>query len=111
MFEPQDLAAITQLQADCAVLNMVLHHVSSPAELFLDLQRALRPGGTLIVTELCLHGQEWAHQACGDVWLGFEPEELDLWAKAAGFSTGHSVYLAQRNGFRVQVRQFVRAPD
>jgi ArsR family transcriptional regulator len=102
-------AALRQLQADCAVLNMVLHHVSSPAELFVDLQNALRPGGTLIVTELCHHNQEWAQQSCGDVWLGFEPEELDQWALAAGFNPGRSVYLAQRNGFRVQVRQFVRA--
>lgn len=104
-------AALQKLQADCVVLNMVLHHVSSPAELFLDLQGALRPGGTLIITELCHHNQEWAQQSCGDVWLGFEPEELDQWAQAAGFSAGRSVYLAQRNGFRVQVRQFVRAPD
>src|SRR5690606_37551736 len=54
--------ALKKLQADCAVLNMVLHHVSSPAELFIDLQRALRPGGALIVTELCLHAQEWAQE-------------------------------------------------
>ena len=90
---------------------MVLHHVSSPAELFQDLRGSLQPGGTLIITELCHHNQEWAQQSCGDVWLGFEPEELDEWAVAAGFTTGRSVYLAQRNGFRVQVRQFIRAPN
>lgn len=101
-------AALDKLNADCAVLNMVLHHVSSPAELFVDLYKALRSGGTLIVTELCHHNQEWAQQACGDVWLGFEPEELDAWAHAAGFANGRDVYLAQRNGFRLQIRQFVK---
>lgn len=103
--------ALQNLQADCVVLNMVLHHVSSPAELFVDLHNALREGGALIITELCLHNQEWAQQACGDLWLGFEPEELDVWASSAGFSEGRSVYLAQRNGFRVQIRQFIRADN
>lgn len=101
--------ALQQMNADCAVLNMVLHHVSSPAELFVDLEHALRPGGALIITELCLHNQVWAQESCGDVWLGFEPEELDSWALAAGLLVGRSEYLAQRNGFRVQVRQFVKA--
>jgi ArsR family transcriptional regulator len=100
--------ALKQLHADCAVLNMVLHHVPSPAHLFDDLAQALRDGGSLFVTELCRHDQQWAEQACGDVWLGFEPEDLTQWARAAGFSEGRSVYLAQRNGFRVQIRQFIR---
>lgn len=101
-------AALAELNADCAVLNMVLHHVPSPAHLFEDLARALRVDGSLIVTELCRHDQQWAEQACGDVWLGFEPEDLTQWAEAAGFGEGRSVYLAQRNGFRVQIRQFIK---
>lgn len=100
--------ALRELHADCAVLNMVLHHVPSPAQLFDDLARALKPGGSLLVTELCRHDQHWAEQACGDLWLGFEPNDLTQWAQAAGFETGHSVYIAQRNGFRVQIRQFIR---
>jgi len=94
--------------ADCAVLNMVLHHVPSPAALFADLTCLLRRGGVLIVSELCRHDQPWVQQACGDLWLGFEPEELGQWAAAAGFRESGSSYLAQRNGFRVQVRQFER---
>lgn len=98
---------LRQLRADCAVLNMVLHHVPSPAHIFEDLACALRPGGSLLVTELCRHEQAWAEQACGDLWLGFEPEDLTQWAQAAGFTPGRSAYLAQRNGFRVQFHQFV----
>jgi len=99
--------ALADLAADCAVLNMVLHHVSSPAAIFQDLARVLKPGGTLIVTDLCRHDQLWVQQACGDLWLGFEPEDLTQWAAAAGFEEGRSVYLAQRNGFRMQIRQFI----
>ena len=99
---------LDRIEADCIVLNMVLHHVPSPAELFADLTRLLRRGGVLIISELCRHDQPWVQQACGDLWLGFAPEELGQWAAAAGFRESGSSYLAQRNGFRVQVRQFER---
>ena len=32
-------------------------------------------GGVLLVTELCRHHQDWVKDACGDVWLGFEPAD------------------------------------
>jgi len=102
-------ARLIDRKFDCIALNMVLHHVPSPAAIFQDLARILQPQGTLIVTELCRHDQLWAQQACGDLWLGFEPEDLTQWAQAAGLSAGRSAYLAQRNGFRVQIRQFINA--
>jgi ubiquinone/menaquinone biosynthesis C-methylase UbiE/DNA-binding transcriptional ArsR family regulator len=104
-------AQLQGIAADCVVLNMVLHHVSSPAAIFQDLARVLKPGGTLIVTELCPHDQRWVQQACGDLWLGFEPEDLAQWAAAAGMVEGRSIYLAQRNGFRMQIRQFIRSNE
>lgn len=96
------------MQVDCIVINMVLHHTPSPADIFSDLGSVIRSGGHLYVTELCHHDQDWAKQSCGDVWLGFEPEDLTEWAEQAGFTTGENIFLAQRNGFRVQIRQFIR---
>ncbi|GAB3376800.1 metalloregulator ArsR/SmtB family transcription factor [Spongiibacter taiwanensis] len=95
-------------QADCVVANMVLHHVPSPGDIFADVWRLLRGGGIFCVTELCHHDQSWAREACGDIWLGFEPDDLSQWAQSAGFEEGPAAYLAQLNGFRVQVRQFVK---
>lgn len=95
-----------QLQADCIVVNMVLHHTPSPADIFHDLSEALAPGGALLVTDLCRHEQSWAREACGDLWQGFEPEDLSRWAADAGLTEGQSVYFALRNGFQVQLRQF-----
>jgi ArsR family transcriptional regulator len=97
-----------QLQPDCVVANMVLHHTPSPAEIIADLAALLRPGGSLFLTELCRHDQAWAREACGDVWLGFDPEEIDHWAEAASLHSGQHLYFAQRNGFSVQLRQFTR---
>lgn len=102
--------ASTALPADIdwAVLNMVLHHNPEPAAIFRDLARLLRTGGQLLVTELCRHDQGWTRESCGDLWLGFQPEDLSAWAEAADFSEGKSIYLAQRNGFRVQIRHFIK---
>lgn len=94
--------------ADCVIANMVLHHLPSPADMFVDASRMLRPGGLFCVTELCPHDQNWAREACGDQWLGIDPDELTEWAAACSLEDGPSVYLAQLNGFRVQVRQFIK---
>jgi ArsR family transcriptional regulator len=98
--------SLADVRADCIVVNMVLHHTPSPADIFGDLAGCLAPGGVLLVTELCQHGQDWARTACGDLWLGFEPEDLEQWAGRAGLEEISSIYLAQRNGFQIQVRLF-----
>lgn len=96
--------------ADCVVLNMVLHHFAAPAEAVKQLAHLVKPGGSLLVTELCSHDQSWAREACGDLWLGFEQEDLARWADAAGLASGESVYIGLRNGFQIQVRHFAK-PD
>jgi len=95
-----------KLAVDCITLNMVLHHTPNPAQIFEDLAQLLTDNGALIVTELCHHDQSWARESCGDLWLGFEPDDLSNWAYAAGFEEGESLYLAQRNGFQIQLHQF-----
>lgn len=94
------------LQADCVVINMVLHHTPAPGEVLKDVAALLAPGGVVLVTDLCHHDQGWARENCGDLWLGFEPQALAQWAQDAGLAEIASVYLAQRNGFKVQVRLF-----
>lgn len=96
------------LTADCVVLNMVLHHFAAPAEALKRMADLLQPGGSLLVTELCSHNQSWAREACGDLWLGFEQDDLARWATAAGLAPGESLYVGLRNGFQIQVRHFQR---
>ena len=98
----------TSLQGDCVVLNMVLHHFAAPAEALKHMADLLQPGGSLLVTELCSHNQSWAREACGDLWLGFEQDDLARWATAAGLVPGESLYVGLRNGFQLQVRHFQR---
>jgi len=105
-----DALHATDVQADCVVLNMVLHHFSEPAQALGHLAKRVRPGGSLLVTELCSHDQSWARQACGDLWLGFEQDDLARWASAAGLAPGDSLYVGLRNGFQIQVRHSQRPP-
>ena len=91
---------------DAVVLNMVLHHLPAPASAISAAARQMNEGGTLLITDLCRHDQHWAHEACGDFWLGFEEADLVDWAGRAGLALQESQFLALRNGFQVQVRTF-----
>ena len=83
--------------------SMVVHHMPSPARFFRQARQLMTRAGLLLVAELCPHDQEWAQKACGDLWLGFEAEDLNQWAAGAGFAAVESQYLAERNGFRIQL--------
>ncbi|SRR5690606_11621792 len=98
------------LRADAITLNMVLHHTPAPAAVIADLAARLADGGVLVISELCHHDQDWTREACGDLWLGFDPEELERWATHAGLEDRGSEFLALKNGFSIQIRQFRRPP-
>lgn len=93
-------------QANLVVLNMVLHHLGSPARIFTDARECLESNGTLLIIDLCAHNQDWTRDICGDIWLGFDAEDLDNWADHAGFHPGQSLFLGLKNGFQVQMKLF-----
>jgi ArsR family transcriptional regulator len=93
---------------DLIVAAMVVHHLPGPSRFFTQAARLLEAGGSLIVAELCRHDQQWTASLCGDLWLGFEPQELTDWAHKAGMRAEESEYLAQKNGFRIQIQRFAR---
>ena len=101
--QPLDLPA-----ADCLVCNMVLHHMPAPAEALKRFADLLKPGGSLVLTELCGHDQSWVRDTCGDLWLGFDKDDLARWAENAGLDVGGSLYMGLRNGFQIQLQQFTK---
>ncbi|MAO58833.1 MAG: ArsR family transcriptional regulator [Alcanivorax sp.] len=103
---PQDGRRLPK--ADAVVLNMVLHHLPSPAGALAAAADQLTDGGVLVLSDLCRHDQRWAYDACGDFWLGFDEADLVDWAGRAGLALRESLFLAMRNGFQVQVRSFER---
>jgi ArsR family transcriptional regulator len=102
-----DLASLpARAGYDLLVAGMVLHHQASPQAFFRRVRHLLRADGALIVVELCRHDHEWARDACGDLWLGFEPDELFQWAGNAGLDLIETQFLAQKNGFRIQLHTY-----
>ncbi|MFW7381438.1 MAG: ArsR/SmtB family transcription factor [Oligoflexus sp.] len=91
---------------DLIVLNMVLHHMSSPLQAFQKLRSLLRDDGFLLIADLCSHNQEWTKELCGDLWLGFDSLDLKEWASHAGFIEEQSLYLGLKNGFQIQLKLF-----
>lgn len=93
---------------DAVAAAMVLHHQPSPLAFLQQAFSVIRPGGVLLLVELCRHDQEWVKEVCGDFWLGFEPDELMHWGERAGFAAPASQYLTQNNGFQVQLHVFAK---
>jgi len=94
------------VQCDLIIFDMVLHHISSPARTFKDAAALLRPGGLLLIVDLCSHDQDWVRESCGDLWLGFDGDDLNHWADKAGLVPSQSAYLGLRNGFQIQMCAF-----
>jgi len=89
-------------------MNMVLHHIPSPVDIFSDASALLKDNGILVISDLSHHDQTWVKDNCGDIWLGFESEELNHWAKQFGLDELDSIYIGLRNGFQIQVRKFIK---
>ena len=100
------IALAKNIKSDLLILNMVLHHISTPAKTFQDASSLLNRGGYLLIVDLSRHDQDWVRDSCGDIWLGFEEADLNDWGSKANFEVGQSSYLSLRNGFQIQIRVF-----
>ena len=105
-FVAKPLESFSEANFDVVILNMVLHHMPSPSATFEKLSEVVAKRGYVVVADLGSHDQDWARESCGDVWLGFMPEEIENWARASGFSEVQSQYLGLRNGFQIQIKLF-----
>ena len=106
--EPFETYALlkNETEYDVVILNMVLHHMPSPANVFRKASEILSKQGHILIADLTPHQQEWVKESCGDVWLGLDPLELKAWAQDAGFQKKQSLYLGLKNGFQIQLKLF-----
>ena len=103
--------SVTDRQFDLIIFDMVLHHIPSPAMTIKDCARLLAPSGTLLICDLTRHDQDWVRESCGDLWLGFDNEDLRDWANQAGLEDQQGSFLGLRNGFQIQMRMFSKKRD
>ena len=95
-------------RVDLAVFDMVMHHQASPRDVFRDIYEVLDERGCFLLVELCPHHQNWVRESLGDIWLGFEPEDLTGFARGCGFKNGPKIFQSLKNGFQIQLRLFFK---
>ncbi len=78
-------------EAGCVILDMVLHHAADPLAVLREAFRVLRPGGSLVLADLYRHEHEWVRDQMADQWLGFEEQDLEKWLQEAGFDRARFV--------------------
>jgi len=87
-FEPRqgDAAALPLEtgEVDAVLGNMVLHHAEDPPAAIREMARALKPGGTLVITDADSHTHEWLRTEQHDRWLGFARADVSRWLQEAG---------------------------
>ena len=71
-------------EVDAVLGNMVLHHAEDPPAAIREMARALRPGGTLVITDADTHTHEWLRTEQHDRWMGFDRADIRRWFEAAG---------------------------
>lgn len=72
-------------EVDGIVAGMVLHHVPELAPALVEICRALKPGGTLVIVELLPHREDWMKGALGDHFLGLASKDVLAALEGAGF--------------------------
>jgi ubiquinone/menaquinone biosynthesis C-methylase UbiE len=71
-------------EVDAVLANMVLHHAPDPPHAIREMARALKPGGTLVITDADTHTHEWLRTEQHDRWLGFDRADIATWFRDAG---------------------------
>jgi ubiquinone/menaquinone biosynthesis C-methylase UbiE len=69
---------------DAAFANMILHHAEDPKAMLREMARAVRPGGTVAITDEVAHPYAWMREEHADVWLGFERGQVGHYFAAVG---------------------------
>ena len=88
-------------EADCAVANMVLHHLSSPTDAIKEIHRVLKRKGAFIIVDFLKHSNEQMRSKYGDRWLGFEMQEIKKWLIKTNFVIIDSVKFKVQNSLQM----------
>ena len=73
-------------EVDAVLANMFLHHAPDPPAAIHEMARALKPGGTLVITDADTHEHEWLRTEQHDRWLGFARTDVSRWFRDAGLT-------------------------
>jgi ArsR family transcriptional regulator len=87
LHDPASAARLRGLgSADAVFASRVLHHAPRPAETVAHIAELVAPGGALVVLDYAPHDDEQMRESQADLWLGFTPDELAGFMRAAGLT-------------------------
>jgi ubiquinone/menaquinone biosynthesis C-methylase UbiE len=73
-----------------------LHHAARPPAVLAEFARIVRPGGTVVVSDLVQHHEEWLRDELAHVWLGFDATRVAAWCAEAGLTEVRTATLVRR---------------
>lgn len=71
---------------DGIISSMTLHHIRDVGALLVTFHRMLKPGGFIALADLEAEDGTFHRENTGVHHLGFEPDQMANWARAAGFN-------------------------
>ena len=96
-------------EADCGIINMVLHHLTKPLDCIREAHRILRDGGNFILVDFQKHSNETMRTRYGDRWLGFEKHEIEGFLQQTGFILKDYEQIKLPNTMSIHVCSSVKA--
>ncbi len=81
-----DALPLENQEVNGAFVNLVLHHVPDLRATLHELNRTIIQGGSLVISDLLPHDEEWLRDEHADLRLGLNPELLCDIAREAGFT-------------------------
>jgi len=77
---------LRDLEADCTLMSLVLHHLARPVDAIREAGRVLKVGGRLLIAEFDQHDVEIMRSEYGDRRLGIPQEKMTGWLEQTGFA-------------------------
>ena len=90
---------------NAAFANMVLHHSAKPILAIKEIHRILKKNGKVVIIDLLKHNVDEMREKMGDLWLGFDTNEIRNWLNEAGFrNVKYTIYRSKK------IKQKTRIP-
>lgn len=81
--DAQDIP-IEDASTDIVCASMYLHHIEKPENAIREMNRLVKPGGTVFIADFKEHPDTGFKEQMHDIWPGFDTEEIQKW-----FETNH----------------------